>query len=144
MEAEVSSSLNLTPLKVSSSLLERAVSAVSADGSHSIVQSSAIIMAPMMQVAAFKFCDKQNFYKITNREEHQHSQSLETPNEHAHVLHWGIRMPPPLKNRDGVFLNIFQKLPNDECIISIESAEHSGAGDHDAIRIYGARTSATL
>ncbi|GMI23650.1 hypothetical protein TeGR_g6548, partial [Tetraparma gracilis] len=59
MEAEVNQSTKMKPIKISTPLLDKAVAVISEDGQHNIVQASAIVRAPLMDVVAYMFCAEQ-------------------------------------------------------------------------------------
>ncbi|GMI54437.1 hypothetical protein TeGR_g3786 [Tetraparma gracilis] len=141
MEAEVTNSSALKPIKVSTPLLDKAVAMTSKDGQHNIVQSSAIVRAPLMDVVAYMYCVEQEVGKILNDEVGALTKVLETKNEHCVVMQWRpASFPRPLSNRDGVFCCIYQELGIGEGIISITSTAHAAAANTDnTVRTTGTR-----
>jgi hypothetical protein len=121
-----------------SALLDDAVAMVSKDGRENIVQASGKILASLMSVVAYMFCEEQGFNQILMEEESVYVHNvLEHENDHALIFHWGATMPSPLHDRDGVFRAIFQELENGVCIVSIESTEHDRAPPREGVvRLY--------
>ncbi|GMI26526.1 hypothetical protein TeGR_g9484 [Tetraparma gracilis] len=136
MEAEVTNSSALKPIKMSTPLLEKAVAMTSKDGQHNIVQSSAIVRAPLMDVVAFMAGAEAEYMQIVMDERKSNVwKVLEHMNEHCFVLHWGLVFPSPLQNREAVLKCIFQALQGD-CILSLESTEHDAAvRQGDVVRV---------
>jgi hypothetical protein len=131
MEAQVTDSSALKPIKASTPLLDKAVAMTSKDGQHNIVQSSAIIRAPLMDVLAFMFCQAQEVHKIWNDETGTRNEVLESKNEHSVVTQWGLRFPRPLSHRDFVFIGVHKELEGGDWIFSITSTEHVAATTRD-------------
>jgi hypothetical protein len=129
MEAQViTNSSALKPIKISTTLLDKAVAMTSKDGQHNIVQSSATIRAPLMAVVAYTFCAEQESNNIMAKEwSTLVNKVLEQPSDHSIVFHWGSRLPRPLRNRDAVFSVVTQKLGDSDQIISFQAIDHAGA-----------------
>ncbi|GMI27428.1 hypothetical protein TeGR_g4072, partial [Tetraparma gracilis] len=140
MEAEVTESTDLKPIKISTPLLDKAVAMTSKDGQHNIVQSSATIRAPLMDVVAFLFCIEQEVNKIRDSETGARNELLESKNEHCLVMQFGVRFPRPLSHRDTVLRTIYQELESGDHVLSITSTEHAAAARRDnTVRFTGSR-----
>ncbi|GMI31785.1 hypothetical protein TeGR_g9820 [Tetraparma gracilis] len=136
MEAEVNQSSKLKPIKVSTPLLDKAVAMTSKDGQHNIVQSSAIVRAPLMDVLAYMFCMQQEVKKIMDNEEKNGTRTLcnkilENKSEHSYVFQYGLRSPKPFSHRDWVSNSVCDELENGDFVISIASTEHAAATTMD-------------
>jgi hypothetical protein len=124
MENEVTQSDNLKTIKTSS-LLDNALAVVSKDGRETVVQASATIKAGLMSVTAYHFCAEQKINQILMAENNTSIlQVVQHKSDHAFVLHFGIKLPNPLKDRDLVSTFVFQKLEDGGVIISTESSGH--------------------
>jgi hypothetical protein len=140
MEAEVTNSSALKPIKISTPLLDKAVAMNSKDGQHNIVQSSATIRAPLMDVLAFSFCVDQEFTKIRDGSTGERTNILESKNEHSVIFQWSARFPRPLSHRDGVLSAICQELEGADYVLSVTSTDHAAAANMDnTVRATGVR-----
>ncbi|GMI49943.1 hypothetical protein TeGR_g3221, partial [Tetraparma gracilis] len=113
----------------------------SKDGQHNIVQSSAIVRAPLMDVVAFMAGAEAEYMQIVMEERKSNVwKVLEHMNEHCFVVHWGMVFPSPLQNRDAVLKCIFQEQVDGTCVLSFASTEHEGASPQGhVVRIKFAR-----
>jgi hypothetical protein len=135
MEAEVTSSSALKPIKVSTPLLDKAVAMTSKDGQHNIVQSSAVIRAPLMDVLAYLYCLEQAINDLLKEERGVNVHKvLGRENDHTATYHWGIRAPAPLSHRDFVFRCVYKQLAVGEHITSIKSTVSGVAPAQDTVR----------
>jgi hypothetical protein len=140
MEAEVTSSSALKPIKVSTPLLDKAVAMTSKDGQHSMVQSSATIRAPLQSVAAYVYCAEQEVKKILAEGSLLVNHVVEQENDHAVVLHSKMSFPRPLQDRETVTRCIYQTLPDGVIVMSFETAEHDAVPVQDGVvRCFGKR-----
>jgi hypothetical protein len=135
MEAEVNNSSALKPIKVSTPLLDKAVAMTSKDGQHNIVQSSATVRAPLMDVVAYLFCLEQAINDLLKEERGVNVHNvLGRENDHTAMYHWGMRAPAPLSHRDFVFRCVYKQLAVGEHIASIKSTEFGVAPAQNTVR----------
>ena len=135
MEAQVTNSSALKPIKMSTPLLDTAVAMTSKDGQHNIVQSSATIRAPLMDVLAYLFCLEQAINDLLKEERGVNVHNvLGRENDHTAMYHWGMRAPAPLSHRDFVFRCVYKQLAVGEHITSIKSTEFGVAPAQNTVR----------
>ncbi|GMI28074.1 hypothetical protein TeGR_g1263 [Tetraparma gracilis] len=140
MEAEVNGASVLKAIKVSTPLLDKAVAVTSKDGQHNIVQSSATVRAPLMDVLSFMFCLGQEVNKIVAGESGTSAALLESKNEHCLVMQYRIQLPRPFSHRDMVLCAVYKELESGDHALSITSTEHAAATKRgNAIRFTGTR-----
>ncbi|GMI31950.1 hypothetical protein TeGR_g13688 [Tetraparma gracilis] len=140
MEAEVNESSDLKQIKTRTPLLNNAVAMTSKDGQHNIVQSSATIRAPLMDLLASMFCVGQEVNKIQAGETKTNIEVLESENEHCVIFQYTLQLPNPLSHRVWVLRGIYEKLEDGDWITSITSTEHAGATtEKDCVRATGIR-----
>jgi hypothetical protein len=133
MEAEVTQSTKLKRVKASTPLLDRVVAMTSKDGQHNIVQSSATIRVPLMDVLAFIFCSaEQEFNKIMADEKGTRYQMLESKSECSVVYQYSVRNIRPFADRDFVLSVVYQAMESGgDGVISMASTEHAAATSND-------------